>query len=149
MASAYHGGIPIYDGNKYVKHLTVLDTLKGLWVIGSRTIIPAMLVSNMVGRVSALVGLPDCGIGIQMSARFFPLSTTLRGPDQVGIRSFLSLVSWERFATSSAGSSRHRNSITATACSLGHTELHRNHWIPHRCKHAQHRWHSLELRLTQ
>ena len=88
MASAYHGGIPIHDGDKYVKDPTVLDTLKGLLVIGSRTIIPTMLGSDMVGRVSALVRLPDCGIriGIQTSVRFFPPFYHIRGPDQVGIR---------------------------------------------------------------
>ena len=121
MASAYHGGITIHDRDKYIKDPTVLDTFERAWVIDSRTIIPTMVASNVVGRAGALVGLPDCEIGIQMSVRFFPL-VTLRGPDQVGIRSFLSLVSWERSATSSVESSPHHNSIATTACSLGHTE---------------------------
>jgi len=48
--------------------------LKGLWIIGSRTIIPTTLASNGVDRLSALVGPPGCGIqiGFQTLAPFFP-----------------------------------------------------------------------------
>ena len=140
MASVYHSGIPIHNGDKYVKDPTVLDALKGLWVIGSHDY------PNNACPEYGVQSQSPCGTAGLWNKNWYPnVSPTsfslsrLQGPDQVGIRSSLSLVSWERSATSSAESSPHCKSITATACSLGHTEPHRNHWIPHRCRHAQRR----------
>lgn len=96
MAAAYHGGIPIADGDEYVNDPTVLDALKramDYWFAHDYTNDACLDQGGLSQCPCGTSGLWNTNWFSNVSLPSPPISPGLRKSDWVGIRSSSSLIS--------------------------------------------------------